>query len=249
MWCKRIIPCLDVDGYRVVKGMNFVGLRDAGDPVELARQYYEEGADELILLDISASKENRKTVVELARAVAKEIFIPFTIGGGISSIDDVGELLKAGADKVSLNTAAIEKPALISEASRKFGSQAIVVAIDAKRNGAVFSKSGSDDTGLDAIEWAKRAVSLGAGELLVTSIDCDGTRKGFDIELAGAIAEKVNVPVIASGGAGSMDDFLDVFRNTKVSAALAAGIFHYRKLGILQLKEYLGENGVDVREC
>jgi cyclase len=250
MWCKRIIPCLDVKQRRVVKGINFVGLRDAGDPVELARVYYEEGADELVFLDISATTEGRKTMVEVAREVAQEIFIPFTIGGGIRSVGNIRALLKAGADKVSLNSAAISNPKLIGEASEEFGSQAVVVAIDAKRSGErweVYSKSGTENTGLDAIEWAKKAVSLGAGEILLTSIDRDGTREGFNIALTKAVAEAVEVPVIASGGAGRMEDFLEAFRETKASAALAASLFHYGEIRIGDLKKYLKENGVEVR--
>ncbi|MBN2122589.1 imidazole glycerol phosphate synthase subunit HisF [Candidatus Micrarchaeota archaeon] len=250
MWCKRIIPCLDVKERRVVKGINFVGLRDAGGPVELARVYYEEGADELVFLDISATTEGRRTMVDVAREVAQEIFIPFTIGGGIRSVENIGALLKAGADKVSLNSAAISNPALIGEAAEEFGSQAVVVAIDAKRNGErweVYSRSGTTNTALDAIEWAKKAASLGAGEILLTSIDRDGTKEGFNIALTRAVAEAVEVPVIASGGAGKMEDFLEAFRQTKASAALAASLFHYGEIRIGDLKKYLKENGVEVR--
>jgi cyclase len=250
MWCKRIIPCLDVKGGRAVKGTRFVSLRDAGNPVELARRYYEEGADEIVFLDISASVEGRKTMVEVARAVAREVFIPFTIGGGISSISCINDLLKAGADKVSLNSAAISNPKLIQEAAIEFGSQAIVVAIDAKKDGdrfQVYSKSGTLPTGLDAVNWARKVVSLGAGEILLTSIDRDGTRNGFDLELTNAVSRAVSVPVIASGGAGKMDDFVDVFKKTKASAALAASLFHYKQIEMLSLKKYLQKNGVDVR--
>lgn len=250
MWCKRIIPCLDVKDRRVVKGINFVGLRDAGDPVELAKVYYEEGADELVFLDISATTEGRKTMVDVAQEVAREIFIPFTIGGGIRSVENIGALLKAGADKVSLNSAAISNPKLVREAADEFGSQAVVVAIDAKRNGerwGVYSRSGTENTGLDAIEWARKAVSLGAGEILLTSIDRDGTKEGFNIALTKAVADAVEVPVIASGGAGKMEDFLEAFRKTKASAALAASLFHYGEIRIGDLKKYLKENGVDVR--
>lgn len=249
MWCKRIIPCLDIKENRVVKGTNFVSIRDAGDPVELAQRYYEEGADEIIFLDISASLEKRKTLTKLANAVAKEVFIPFTIGGGISSIEDIKSLLKAGADKISLNSAAIENPSLIEAASKEFGSQAVVVAIDAKKqqnNWMVYSKGGSIPTNLNAVEWAKQAVSLGAGELLVTSIDRDGTKSGFDLELMNMICNSVNVPVIASGGAGTSTDFLDVFQKTKSSAALAASLFHYNEIKITELKSFLKQNGVDV---
>lgn len=250
MWCKRIIPCLDVLGKRVVKGTNFVSLHDAGDPVQLAKKYYEAGADELVFLDISASLEKRRTMVDVTKKVAKEIFIPFTIGGGISSLDDISALLKAGADKVSLNSAAITDPKLIEKAAGEFGSQAIVVAIDAKRNNGkfeVYSKGGTTPTKLDAVKWAKTTTKLGAGEILVTSIDNDGTRKGFDLELCSKLSNAVRVPVIASGGAGSAKDFLDVFQKTKVSAALAASLFHYDVLAIPELKKYLQNNGVDIR--
>jgi cyclase len=252
VWCKRIVPCLDVKEKRVVKGINFVGLRDAGDPVELAKVYYGEGADELVFLDISATTEGRKTMVDVARDVAREIFIPFTIGGGIRSVEDIGALLKVGADKVSLNSAAISNPKLVAEAAREFGSQAVVVAIDAKRNGErweVYSKSGSENTGMGAIEWAGEAVSLGAGEILLTSIDRDGTKEGFNIALTKAVADAVEVPVIASGGAGKMEDFLEAFLETRASAALAASLFHYGEIRIGDLKKYLLENGVDVREA
>ncbi len=251
MWCKRIIPCLDVKERRVVKGINFVGLRDAGDPVELAKVYYEEGADELVFLDISATTEGRSTMVDVAREVAKEIFIPFTIGGGIRSVADIGALLRVGADKVSLNSAAISNPKLVEEAANEFGSQAVVVAIDAKRNGdrwEVYSRSGSENSRLDAVEWAKKVVSLGAGEIMLTSIDRDGTKVGFNIELTRAVADGVSVPVIASGGAGKREDFLEAFKKTKASAALAASLFHYGEIRIGDLKKYLKENGVDVRE-
>lgn len=251
MLCKRIIPCLDVKEGRVVKGTNFTALRDAGDPVALAKRYYEEGADEIVFLDISASIMGRKTIVEVARKAAREIFIPFTIGGGISSISDIHAILRTGADKVSLNTSAIRNPALIKTASEEFGSQAIVVAIDAKKvkdRWEVFIRCGSEATGLDVVEWAKKAESLGAGELLLTSIDRDGTNSGFDRELYRIVTDAVKIPIIASGGAGSMQDFLDVFRETNVSAALAASLFHYEKIKIPNLKDYLGKNGVDVRE-
>lgn len=250
MWCKRIIPCLDVLGNKVVKGTNFVSLRDAGNPVQLAKKYYEAGADELVFLDISASLEKRKTMIDVAEKVAKEIFIPFTVGGGISSLEDISALLKAGADKVSLNSAAISNPTLIEKAANEFGSQAIVIAIDAKWNNGkfeVYSKGGTVPTKLDALQWAKTTAKLGAGELLLTSIDNDGTKKGFNLELCSQISNIVRVPVVASGGAGSAKDFLDVFQKTKVSAALAAGVFHYGILPIPELKKYLQNNGVDMR--
>jgi cyclase len=251
MWCKRIIPCLDVKNGRVVKGINFAALRDAGDPVELAKVYYEQGADELIFLDVSASIEGRKTMVDVVRAVAREIFIPFTIGGGIRSVEDIGALLRAGADKVSLNTAAMENPKLIEEAAEEFGSQAVVVAIDAKKSNGrydAYSRAATVNSGLDTAKWAKKVASLGAGEILLTSIDRDGTKEGFDIELTSAIAYAVNIPVIASGGAGSLQDFFDVFKKTRCSAALAASLFHYGEIKIPDLKKYLRENGVDVRD-
>ena len=251
MFCKRIIPCLDVKDGRVVKGENFINLKDAGDPVKLARYYYEEGADELVFLDISASEEGRKTLVEVALQVAKEIFIPFTIGGGIKTISDIERLLKAGADKVSINTAAIENPKLIEKAADEFGSQAIVVAIDAKRNREkwdVYSYGGKKKTNSDAATWARMAAELGAGEILLTSIDSDGTKDGFDIPLITAITNTVKIPVIASGGAGNKKDFLEVFRKTKATGALAASLFHYNKIRIPELKKYLKQNGVEIRE-
>ena len=251
MITKRIIPCLDVKNGRVVKGVNFVNLQDAGDAVELAKYYYEKSADEIIFLDISASEEKRKTMVELAQKVAKETFIPFTIGGGIKEVGDIERLLKTGADKVAINTAAIENPELIEEAAKKFGSQAIVIAIDTKKvNGEwqVFSYGGKKPTQLDAIKWAKKAVFLGAGEILLTSIDRDGTKKGFDIDLINAMSNSVNVPIIGSGGAGSKEDFLDVFSKTNATGALAASLFHYGEISIPELKKYLKANGVDIRE-
>ncbi len=251
MLCRRIIPCLDVKNGRVVKGTNFMNLQDAGDPVALARYYYGKGADELIFLDISASIEKRATIVELAQRVSEEVFIPFTIGGGISSINDMEKALKAGADKVALNTAALRNPRLIRDAAWEFGTQAIVVAIDAKKeNGAwhVYSYGGKEKTNLDAIGWAKEVAELGAGELLITSIDRDGTKKGFDIVLLAQMAKEVSIPVIASGGAGEKGDFLDVFTKTRVTGALAASAFHYKKLSITKLKRYLAQKGVLVRE-
>ncbi len=250
MLTKRIIPCLDVKNGRVVKGTSFEMLRDAGDAVALARRYDEEGADELVFLDITASAERRKTIVKLASAVAKEVFIPFTIGGGIRTIKDIEKLLRAGADKVSINTAAVENPKLISQASREFGSQAIVVAIDAKKNGSkwdVYIYSGKKKTNLDAINWSRKVALLGCGEILLTSIDYDGTKNGYDLELVKAVAQSVTIPVIASGGAGQKQDFLEVFKKTKVAAALAAGLFHYGKIRIPELKKYLKQKGVEIR--
>jgi|SRR3989338_6130047 len=251
MLTKRIIPCLDVKNGRVVKGRNFEKLRDAGDAVTLAKHYYEEGADEIVFLDITASAERRKTIVELASKVAEEIFIPFTIGGGIRTTQDIEKLLKAGADKVSINTAAIENPKLISQAAKRFGSQAIVIAIDAKKNGGrwdVYIYGGKKKTNLNALSWAKRVAKLGAGEILLTSIDYDGTKRGYDLELNKTIARLVSIPVIASGGAGKRQDFLNVFKKTNVSAALAASLFHYKKIQIPDLKKYLKQKGVEIRE-
>jgi cyclase len=251
MLCKRIIPCLDVSDGRVVKGTNFNCLRDAGDPVALASEYYRQGADELIFLDISATINGKKTMVDVAREVAKEIFIPFTLGGGIRTMSDIRALLGSGADRVSLNTSAIENPGLIRSAAEEFGSQAVVVAIDAKKvNGKwiVFSRCGTKSTGLDVVEWAKDVVSLGAGELLITSIDRDGTNNGFDIALYKSISKALNISVIASGGAGSEKDFLDIFEKTDVSAALGASTFHYQKIRIPSLKNFLKKNGVGMRE-
>lgn len=251
MLCKRVIPCLDVRNNRVVKGTNFADLYDAGDPVSLARSYYEQGADEIVFLDITATLEGRVTMTKVASMVAKEIFIPFTIGGGIRTLQDVKRLLKAGADKVSINSAAIEKPSLVELIAGEFGSQAVVVAIDAKRKGndwIVYKQGGKIETKLDAITWAKKAAELGAGEILLTSIDRDGTKVGFDLNLTNAITNAVQVPVIASGGAGDKKDFLDVFQKTKASAALAASLFHYGKLRIPDLKKYLSKNKVMIRE-
>ena len=250
MLTKRIIPCLDVKNGQVVKGTSFVNLKYAGDPVKLARKYYKDGADELVFLDITASYEERKTMIKVVEKVAKEIFIPFTVGGGISTIDDIRNLLNAGADKTSINTAAIENPNLIKEAAEKFGSQCIVAAIDAKKNGdswEVYIKGGREETGLDAIEWAKKVEALGAGEILLTSMDKDGTNEGYDLELTKLISESVNIPVIASGGAGSLANILDVFRKGKADAALAASIFHYGECSIKQVKGYLMKNDVEVR--
>ncbi|URA09545.1 imidazole glycerol phosphate synthase subunit HisF [Thermospira aquatica] len=251
MYAKRIIPCLDIHQGRVVKGVKFQNLRDAGDPVENARFYDEAGADELVFLDISATHENRGIMVDVARAVAREVFIPFTIGGGIRTLDDIRDILLAGADKVSINSMAVRNPEFISQASKRFGSSTIVVAIDVKQvtegKWNVFISGGRIDTGLDAIEWAKEVCERGAGEILLTSMDKDGTKDGYDLEITRRIAESVSVPVIASGGAGKKEDFLDVFQKTSVSAALAASLFHFRELDITELKRYLSENGITVR--
>ena len=251
MFAKRIIPCLDVKNGRVVKGVNFVNLIDAGDPVEVAKKYNEAGADELVFLDITATHEARGTVIEMAKKVAETVFIPFTVGGGIKSVDDFRELLLQGADKISINSSAIRNPQLISEAAQKFGSQCVVVAIDAKRNeyGSwnVYINGGRIDTGLDALEWAKKAESLGAGEILLTSMDCDGTKNGYDIELTKTISENVSIPVIASGGAGNMSHFKDALTDGKADAALAASLFHFREIEICDLKNYLENEGVSVR--
>lgn len=251
MYTKRIIPCLDVKGGRVVKGTNFVGLRDAGDPVELSAVYDKEIADELVLLDITASHEERNTMVDVVSACASQVFIPFTVGGGIRIEEDIRRMLKAGADKVSLNTAAIKNPQLIVEGAEKFGRQCIVLAVDARRNGEnnweVFINGGRTPTGLDCLEWVKKAVDLGAGEILLTSMDCDGTKNGYDIPLTRAVSEAVNVPVIASGGAGEMAHFYDVLTEGKADAVLAASVFHYGTFTVRQVKEYLKSRGVEVR--
>ena len=252
MLTKRIIPCLDVTGGRVVKGVNFVHLTDAGDPVEIARAYDGAGADELVFLDITASSDKRDTVIDMVEAVASEVFIPFTVGGGIRSTDDMQKLLRAGADKISVNSSAIEDPELISRGADKFGSQCIVLAIDAKRradgNGwTVYKHGGRIDCGIDAVEWAVRGESLGAGEILLTSMDCDGTKAGYDLELTRKIADSVGIPVIASGGAGSCGDFYDALTVGGADAALAASLFHYKELEIREVKEYLAARGVPVR--
>ncbi|MFO7446590.1 MAG: imidazole glycerol phosphate synthase subunit HisF [Ignavibacteriaceae bacterium] len=250
MLCKRIIPCLDVKDGRVVKGTNFVNLRDAGSPVELAEKYSKEGADELVFLDITASAEKRKTLTELVKEVAKAIRIPFTVGGGISEIKDIEALLKAGADKVSLNTSIVNDPGLITKASKQFGSQAIVAAIDIKyvhNNYKVFVKGGRDETELYGLDWCKRAVEFGAGEILLTSMDRDGTKEGYDLTFLKELTGSVSVPVIASGGAGKKEDFLDAFRDANVDACLAASLFHYGILPIKELKEYLLQNNIPVR--
>ncbi|WP_226085848.1 imidazole glycerol phosphate synthase subunit HisF [Mesobacillus sp. S13] len=252
MLSKRIIPCLDVKEGRVVKGVQFVQLRDAGDPVELARFYDEQGADELVFLDISASVEGRKTMVEVVREVASELAIPFTVGGGINTLDDMKKMLRSGADKVSLNTAAVKNPKLISEGSDFFGAQCIVVAIDAKYDPElgswrVYTHGGRTPTEWEVIDWAKEAVRLGAGEILLTSMDSDGEKKGFDLALTRAVSEAVTVPVIASGGAGNADHFVDAFTEGKADAALAASIFHYRETSVKEVKSHLREKGVTVR--
>ena len=252
MFTKRIIPCLDVNNGRVVKGVNFVNLKDAGDPVEIAAAYDQAGADEVVFLDITASSDGRNTVVDLVRRVAEKVFIPFTVGGGIRTVDDFRAVLREGADKVSVNSAAIDRPELIHEAAEKFGSQCVVVAIDAKKrvNGegwTIYKHGGRIDTGIDAVEWAKIVCDLGAGEILLTSMDCDGTKAGYDIELTRAVAEAVSVPVIASGGAGTMAHFYDALTEGKADAALAASLFHYKELEIRDLKEYLASRSVSVR--
>ncbi len=252
MLTKRIIPCLDVHNGRVVKGVNFVNLRDAGDPVEVAKVYDREGADELVFLDITASSDARATVVDMVRRVADQVFIPFTVGGGIRTVDDFRMLLREGADKISINSSALNNPQLISDAADKFGSQCVVVAIDARRraegNGwTVYKNGGRIDVGIDAVEWAVRAEKLGAGEILLTSMDCDGTKAGYDLELTRAIADSVSIPVIASGGAGTMEHFRDAFTEGHADAALAASLFHYRELEIRTLKTYLQQEGIPVR--
>jgi cyclase len=249
-FAKRIIPCLDVKDGRVVKGVNFVGLRDAGDPVEAAVRYNEEGADELTFLDITASHEGRKPIIDIVKQVAKEVFIPLTVGGGISELNDIYNLLNVGCDKVSVNSAAVKNPDFINESSKRFGSQCIVVAIDVKKVSEnkwhVFIKGGREDTGLDAVKWAKEVVDRGAGEILLTSMNTDGTKNGFDIEITEIISRLVNVPVIASGGAGKMEHFKDVFEHY-ADAALAASIFHFKEIDIMDLKKYLYKNEISVR--
>ena len=252
MLTKRIIPCLDVNNGRVVKGVNFVNLRDAGDPVEIAAAYDRAGADELVFLDITASSDARKTVVDMVRAVAANVFIPFTVGGGIRTVDDFKILLREGADKISVNSSAINRPELITEAAEKFGSQCVVVAIDAKRrpDGSgwnIYKNGGRIDVGIDAVEWAKKAERLGAGEILLTSMDCDGTKAGYDIELTRAIAKSVSIPVIASGGAGTLEHFYDALTDGKADAVLAASLFHYKELEIKEVKKYLADRGIPVR--
>lgn len=252
MFTKRIIPCLDVNNGRVVKGVNFVNLKDAGDPVEIGAAYDKAGADELVFLDITATSDGRATVVEMVRRVAERVFIPFTVGGGIRTVEDFRMLLREGADKISINSSAINTPELISQAADKFGSQCVVVAVDAKRrpDGSgwnVYKNGGRLDTGLDAVEWAAKACRMGAGEILLTSMDCDGTKAGYDLELTRTIAEHVSIPVIASGGAGTKEHFYDALTEGKADAVLAASLFHYKELEIRELKEYLRGRGVSVR--
>ncbi len=252
MHTKRIIPCLDVNNGRVVKGINFVNLKDAGDPVTVGEAYSKAGADELVFLDITASNERRATVADMVREVAKKVFIPFTVGGGIRTVDDVKAILREGADKVSMNSAAIDRPELVAEAADKFGSQCVVVAIDAKKreDGSgwnIYKHGGRIDVGIDAVEWAKKVTELGAGEILLTSMDADGTKAGYDIELTKQISEAVDVPVIASGGAGTMEHFYDALTTGQADAALAASLFHYKELEICDLKKYLRSRGVSVR--
>ena len=252
MFTKRIIPCLDVHNGRVVKGVNFVNLRDAGDPVEIAAAYDKAGADEVVFLDITASSDARKTVVDMVRRVAENVFIPFTVGGGIRTVEDFKILLREGADKISINSSAINRPELIREAAEKFGSQCVVVAIDAKKRADgsgwnIYKNGGRIDVGIDAVEWAEKVCRMGAGEILLTSMDCDGTKAGYDIELTRAVAEAVPVPVIASGGAGTREHFYEALTEGKADAALAASLFHYKELEIRDLKEYLKEKGLSVR--
>lgn len=252
MYAKRIIPCLDVKNGRVVKGVNFVNLIDAGDPVECAKVYDKAGADELVFLDITASSDGRDTVLDMVERVAREIFIPFTVGGGIRTAEDFRNILKAGADKVAVNSAAIKNPQLISEAAQKFGSQCVVCAIDAKRRADgsgwdVYLNGGRVNTGIDALEWARGAEKLGAGEILLTSMDADGTKKGYDLELTRRISENANIPVIASGGAGTLEHFYDAFTLGNADACLAASLFHFREIEICDLKKYLKNKGIDMR--
>lgn len=250
MFAKRIVPCLDVKDGRVVKGINFVNLRDAGDPVEQAKIYDQMGADELVFLDISATPEGHTTTLEIVKSIAEQVFLPLTVGGGIREVNDIRQTLLAGADKVSINSAAVKNPTLLSESAKRFGNQCIVLAIDAKRvdqRWEVFVNGGRTATGIDAVQWAKQGVEAGAGEILLTSMDRDGTRNGYDLTLTEAIASVVNVPVIASGGAGSMQDFVDVFVQTQAEAALAATLFHDNIISIQDLKAYLGQNGIPIR--
>lgn len=252
MFTKRIIPCLDVHNGRVVKGVNFVNLKDAGDPVEIAAAYDRAGADEVVFLDITASSDARNTVVDMVRRVAETVFIPFTVGGGIRTVEDFRVLLREGADKISINSSALNTPNLIQEAADKFGSQCVVVAIDAKRRADgsgwnVYKNGGRIDMGLDAVAWAVRACELGAGEILLTSMDCDGTKAGYDLELTNAIAKQVSIPVIASGGAGTKEHFYEALTEGGADAALAASLFHYKELEIMDLKEYLAQKGVPMR--
>lgn len=252
MHTKRIIPCLDVNNGRVVKGINFVNLRDAGDPVEVAAAYDKAGADEVVFLDITATSDARETVVDMVRKVAEKVFIPFTVGGGIRTVEDFKVLLREGADKISINSSAINNPRLISDAADKFGSQCVVVAIDARKRADgsgwnIYKNGGRIDVGMDAVEWAMQADRLGAGEILLTSMDCDGTKAGYDIELTRQIAENVSIPVIASGGAGTKEHFYEALTDGKADAVLAASLFHYKELEIMDLKNYLADKGVPVR--
>ena len=252
MFTKRIIPCLDVNNGRVVKGINFVNLRDAGDPVEVAAAYDKAGADEVVFLDITATSDARETVVDMVRKVAEKVFIPFTVGGGIRTVEDFKVLLREGADKISINSSAINNPRLISDAADKFGSQCVVVAIDAgkRADGSgwnIYKNGGRIDVGMDAVEWAMQADRLGSGEILLTSMDCDGTKAGYDIELTRQIAENVSIPVIASGGAGTKEHFYEALTDGKADAALAASLFHYKELEIMDLKNYLADKGIPVR--
>ncbi|MCI9384942.1 MAG: imidazole glycerol phosphate synthase subunit HisF [Lachnospiraceae bacterium] len=254
MITKRIIPCLDVNNGRVVKGVNFVNLIDAGDPVAIAAAYDKAGADEVVFLDITASSDNRATKVDMVRRVAEKVFIPFTVGGGIRTVDDFKAILREGADKVAVNSAAIMNPELISAAADKFGSQCVVVAIDAKRRADgsgwnIYKNGGRVDMGIDAVEWAVRANQLGAGEILLTSMDCDGTKNGYDIELTRTVSENVSIPVIASGGAGKLEHFYDAFADGKADAVLAASLFHFKELEIREVKAYLENRGISVRNC
>lgn len=251
MLTKRIIPCLDVRDGRVVKGINFEGIKDVGDPVECAAMYDKQGADEIVFLDITATHEKRKTIVDVVSRTAKQVFVPLTVGGGIRTVEDFREILRAGADKISVNSSAVNRPELIAEAADIFGSQCVVVAIDARCNGNggfnVVINGGRIDTGLDAVEWAKKACSLGVGEILLTSMDTDGTKNGFDLELLNAVTAVVDVPVIASGGCGKLEHFSEVFEQTKADAALAASLFHYRELTVGQVKRHLLERGIPAR--
>lgn len=252
MFTKRIIPCLDVNNGRVVKGINFVNLRDAGDPVEVAAAYDKAGADEVVFLDITATSDARETVVDMVRKVAEKVFIPFTVGGGIRTVEDFKVLLREGADKISINSSAINNPRLISDAADKFGSQCVVVAIDARKRADgsgwnIYKNGGRIDVGMDAVEWAMQADRLGAGEILLTSMDCDGTKAGYDIELTRQIAENVSIPVIASGGAGTKEHFYEALTDGKADAALAASLFHYKEIEIMDLKNYLADKGIPVR--
>ncbi len=251
MLAKRIIPCLDVRDGRVVKGINFEGIKEVGDPVECAEMYNKQGADEIVFLDITATHEKRKTIVDVVSKTAQKVFVPLTVGGGIRTVDDFREILRAGADKVSVNSSAVNRPELLAEAADIFGSQCVVIAIDARRaeDGRfhVVINGGRIDTGLDAVEWAKKACQLGAGEILLTSMDTDGTKNGFDLELLNAITGEVNVPVIASGGCGKLEDFSEVFTKTDADAALAASIFHYKESTVSEVKKYLDQCGIPVR--